>query len=79
VGDFNGDGRIDVAFARSSDKLVIHTGREDRFLSGAPWRKFDLPAFGVARPVFLDGNACRDILLFHPAGPHARRVELLVF
>ena len=36
-GDFNGDGRLDVAYGKSNKALVIRTGQAERFLSPNPW------------------------------------------
>lgn len=79
MADFNGDGRLDVAFGQKNDALTIHAGDPDRFVSSKPWVKLELPSFGDARPYDLNGNAAQDIVLFHPAGENAKRVEVIVF
>jgi len=78
-GDFSGDGRIDVAYGAASDKLVIHTSTPERLASSGPWVTLAIPTFGVARPYDLNGNEAKDLVLFHPSGPHKTRVEVVVF
>lgn len=78
-GDFSGDGRLDVAYGREDDTLVVRTGSKDKFLASDPWVKLSLPSFGNAEDVDLDGNPARDIVLYHPGGPNARRVDVIVF
>ncbi len=77
--DFSGDGRMDVAYGKEDEVLVVHTGEEGRFVSAKPWAKLDLPSFGLARPFDLNGNSAKDIVLFHPGGDNAKRVEAIVF
>lgn len=79
VGDFNGDGRLDVAFGNKANKLAIFTGSEDRFMSKRPWITLELPTFGVARTEDLNNNGCDDIVLFHPAGDLKKQIEVVVF
>ena len=76
---FSGDGRVDVAFAAGRDRLVIHTGSTDRFISSRPWVGFDIPGFGVARPYDLNNNDSKDLVLHHPGGDHKKRVDVIVF
>jgi len=77
--DFNGDGRLDIAFGQASDVFVVHTGEPERFVSAKPWQKLSVPSFGLARPFDLNGNPAKDILLFHPSGQNSKRVEVIVF
>jgi len=79
MGDFNGDGRLDVAFGKEDNSMAIHTGEAARFVSARPWVTLNLPCFGVARPYDLSGNPAQDILLFHPGGQNAKRIEVIVF
>jgi hypothetical protein len=79
LGDFNGDGRMDVAFGEGSDKLAIRTGSADQFISPHPWVTLSVPAFGIARPVDLNGNKSKDLVMFHPGGANRRRVDVIVF
>lgn len=79
MGDFNGDGRMDVAFGQANDVLAIFTGEPGRFVSAKPWVALTLPSFGLARPFDLNGNAAKDIVMFHPSGKNSKRVEVIVF
>ena len=79
LADFNGDERVDVAFAAGSNRLVIHTGSPDALISPRPWSSFDIPSFGVARAYNLNGNAAQDLVLYHPGGNDKKRVDVIVF
>ena len=79
AGDFNGDGRIDIAFAAAADKLVIHTGSAKQLISSRPWLAFEVPGFGEARSYDLNGNESKDLVIFHPGGANKMRVDVLVF
>lgn len=79
MGDFNGDGRLDVALGVRADRLEIRTGSADRFLSPRPWVTFDIPTFGAARPYDLNANGADDLIIFHPGGAHKRRIEVILF
>ncbi|MBI4558289.1 MAG: VCBS repeat-containing protein [Candidatus Hydrogenedentes bacterium] len=79
LGDFTGDGRIDLAFGEGSNKLVVHTGAANRFISSRPALTLALPAFGMARTYDLDANGREDIVLFHPGGDNKQRVEVIAF
>lgn len=78
-GDFSGDGTLDVVFGAGEQKLVIHTGSEDRLLSSRPWVTLTLPAFGVAHKMDLNGNAAEDLVLDHPGGANKKRIDVIVF
>ena len=39
----------------------------------------NIPSFGIAEPVSLNGNPAEDILLFHPGGKNAKRVDVVLF
>ena len=78
-GDFNGDGRLDVAFGRESDTLAIRTGEKERFLSSDPWTTVKVPSFGIADEYNLNGNPAQDIIMCHPGGPNAKRVDVILF
>jgi hypothetical protein len=79
IADFNGDKRVDVAFAAGSNRLVIHTGSADAFIGSRPWVGFDIPAFGVARAYDLNNNDAKDLILRHPGGDHKKRIDVIVF
>ena len=78
-GDFNGDGRLDVAFGKESDTLAIRTGEKERFLSSDPWVTIKVPSFGMAETYDLNGNAAQDIVMYHPGGANSKRVDVIVF
>ena len=79
VGDFTGDGLLDVAVGQGSQSLAIHCGNTGRFVSSKADIELALPAFGIARPYTIDGNASQDMVIFHPSGVNHRRIEVLVF
>ena len=78
-GDFNGDGRLDVAYGSPGGKLDIRLGETAKFLSPKPWVSIPLPTFGVAREFDLNGNKCNDLVLFHPGGDNKTRIDIVVF
>ena len=79
MGDFNGDGRQDVAFGTRGDEIVIHTGGEDRFLSNRPWTRISIPAYGKARTYKLDDGPADDLIIFHPKAENKHHIEVVVF
>ncbi len=79
LGDFNGDGRLDVAFGKEEDELAVLLGSPDRFVSRDPWVEFELPTFGEARARDLDGNKAQDIVIWHPTGDYRKRMDVIVF
>jgi hypothetical protein len=79
MGDFDGDGRLDVAIGTRENELAIYLGANDRFLDSRPAFKLELPTFGIARIADLDGNGADDIILHHPNGADQRRIELVLF
>lgn len=79
MADFNGDGRIDVLFGSGSDEVVIHTGDPHKFISNKPWVTLPFVPFGNARSYDLNGNDAKDLVLFHPSGKNATKIEVAVF
>ena len=79
LGDFNGDGYIDIAFGSGREKLDIHTGSATRFISAKPWASVELPAFGVARVHDIDGNGTEDLIIHHPGIRRKEFIEVVVF
>lgn len=79
VGDFTGDGLLDVAVGQGSQSLALHFGNTGGFVSTKADLELPVPAFGIARPYDLDGNPSQDIVIFHPSGPNHKRIEVLIF
>ena len=79
LGDFNGDGKTDAAFGAGPEQLLLHAGGSGKFISPKPYMTLKVPAFGVARPYDLNGNAAEDIVVFHPGIKLKERIEVLVF
>lgn len=79
LADFNGDGRVDLAFGESARRMVVKLGEPDRFVSNRNWATLDVPGFGVARNVKLEDKPGEDLLLFHPASANAKRVHVIRF
>ncbi len=79
TGDFDGDGRLDVAIGTGADKLSVYQGAQDAFLTSRPWVTLALPTFGVARTADLNGNGADDLILHHPSGSNRRRIEIVLF
>ena len=78
-GDFNGDGKLDLAVGTGKDSLLIHIGSKDRFLSAKPWREIPIPPFGEARTHDLDNNKSDDIILIHPDSSLANVIDVVIF
>jgi hypothetical protein len=79
LGDFNGDGRMDAAFGESADKMAIRTGSAEKFVAPRPWVVLNVPSFGVALPLDLNGNKAKDLVLYHPGGGNKKRIDVVVF
>ncbi|PCJ56187.1 MAG: hypothetical protein COA73_12725 [Candidatus Hydrogenedentota bacterium] len=78
-GDFNNDGFLDAIIGSGEDSLNIFTRTEKELLSSKPWKSFDIPAFGVARSVDLDGRGGDDLILFHPGIQESQRIDIVQF
>ncbi len=79
LGDFSGDGRLDVAFGSESKTLAIRTGSEKRLVSSRPWKTISVYSFGSARPFKLNKNKADDLIIFHPGISRRDRIEVIVF
>ncbi|HOD51146.1 MAG TPA: VCBS repeat-containing protein [Candidatus Hydrogenedentes bacterium] len=79
MADFNGDGRVDVMFGSGNSEVAIHTGETNRFISNKPWVTLPFIPFGQARPYDLNDNKAKDVVLFHPGGKDAKKIEVAVF
>lgn len=79
LGDFNGDGRMDVGLGKGKQLLSIHLGEPKQFLAEKPWIELQIPSFGRAKAHDLNGNAARDIVIHHPGMESSDRVEVVVF
>ena len=79
LGDFDGDGRKDVAFGQGANTLVVQRGEPQRFVESRPWVSIPVPSFGTARSYDLDGSPGQDIVLYHPSGENSQRIEVILF
>ncbi len=79
LGDFSGDGRMDVAFGAGANKMDIFTSSPERLVSSRPWVSLEIPSFGIAHPCDLNGNKAKDMVLFHPGGANKKRIDVIVF
>lgn len=79
LGDFSGDGRMDVAFGAESDTLAIRTGSEKKLVSTRPWKTVSVFSFGTARTFRLDRNRADDLVIFHPGISRRNQIEVIVF
>lgn len=78
-GDFNGDGRADLALGDGTDTLQFRAGSEKDLFEDDPFATVDVPPYGVARTVRLDANERDDVVLFRPYDPEAARIHLIRF
>jgi hypothetical protein len=78
LGDFNGDGRLDIAFGQD-DVLEVYIGETDRFISRRPWVAVDIPPFGSAKAVDLTGNGRDDIVLARPSQDKREIIRVVLF
>lgn len=79
LGDFSGDGRMDVAFGAEANKLAIRTGSAKKLVSSRPWKTISVFSFGTARPYKLNRNRAEDLIIFHPGISHRDRIEVIIF
>jgi hypothetical protein len=77
--DFTGDGRLDVAYGESADRMVVRAGGTDALMSAKPWVEVAMPTFGTARAFDLEGKGRKDMVLFHSARESQKRVDVLRF
>lgn len=78
-GDFNGDGLVDVTFGTDTETMAVHVSGKDRFLSRHPWATVSVRPSGIARPYTLDPGRGQDLVVFHPNGPNASRIDIVIF
>jgi len=79
LGDFDGDGRKDVAFGQGAELFAVQRGEPQRFVEPKPWVSVPIPSFGTARAYALNADKKDDVVLFHPAGENAKRIEVVIF
>lgn len=79
LGDFNGDGRIDVALGSGGNALRIHLGEEDDLMNDDPWHTLDVVPIGSARTVDIDGTKGEDLVIFHPNGDNKQSITAVLF
>lgn len=79
LGDFNGDKLLDVAHGEGKDKMLVHTGSKDEFLSSKPWRELALPAYGQTRTVDLTGDGRDALILFGEGTGNEKSISVIEF
>ena len=79
LGDFNGNGRKDVAYGVGENELAVYTGGEDEFLSRRPWLSIDVPPYGEAASEDLTGNGHDDIIIYHPDSEQSKQMRVILF
>lgn len=79
VGDFNGDGRMDIAFGMARDKLVIRTGTPDKLVSPKVWKTISVPSFGTARTFKHENGTAENLIIFHPGISNSTKLEVVTF
>ncbi len=79
LGDFNGDGRLDLAFSDGPELLVVHTGQKEGFLSKSPTHEIKIPSFGMARADDLKNDGSKDLVIVHPTASNSKRAEVVLF
>ncbi len=79
IGDFNGNGRADVAFGASGDELVVHTGDPNDFLSRRPWQTLNIPSFGRAEAHDLRNDGKDELIIYHPDTELAKKIHVVAF
>ena len=79
LGDFNGNGRKDVAYGVGDDELAVYTGGEDEFLSSQPWLHVNVSPYGQASAKDLTGNGHDDIIIYHPDSEQSKEMRVILF
>ncbi len=77
--DFSGDGILDIAFGQSNNTIQINVGVEEGTLKTKPWKKINIPAFGIIRTGDINGNSSKDIILYRPSGENKNRMDVILF
>jgi hypothetical protein len=78
-GDFDGDGKKDIATSTRSDTLSIFTHSKGRAINSRAWKTIKVHTFGVARISDLDANGKDDIVIYHPRGDHQKEIDIIRF
>jgi hypothetical protein len=79
MADFTGDGRVDIVFGQGANELALFAAESSGFISATPASTIKLPAFGIARPYDLNGNAAKDLVMYHPGGKNSKRADIILF
>jgi hypothetical protein len=69
-GDYDGDGRADLAFGTDEEELSLYAGgRPGALFADDPLVQIPVRAYGSALPVDLDGKRRSDLVLWYPGTP----------
>ncbi|MFP4173445.1 MAG: FG-GAP repeat domain-containing protein [Candidatus Hydrogenedentota bacterium] len=79
LGDFNGNGRKDVAYGVGENELAVYTGGEDEFLSSQPWVSVEVSPYGEAVSEDLTGNGHDDIMIHDPDSEQSKQIRVVLF
>gem|GEM_PF-6460780 len=78
LGDYNGDGRVDLAFGTGDEELSVFLGGQGTLFADNPSARIPVRAVGKLTSVDLDKKGRSDMLLYYPATKgHRGEVVLL--
>ncbi len=79
LGDFDADGRLDVALGSGGNRLRIHRGEAGKLMSSDPWQTLDVSPIGTARALDLNHSGGDDLIIFHPGTDQGNLIEVVLF
>jgi len=77
--DFNGDGRLDLAFSKTRSSLNFYAGIPTGFIANKPFASIQMPSFGVLQAMDLNGNERKDCVLIRPGTKEQKRIDIVIF